>query len=73
MTLSSSEPLPLSQLDLDVELPDRYTAMPPVGSIVSRSTYPDAGDFGDVFGQISWEALFQSDEMSWQDWNLDGV
>jgi len=39
--------------------------------------WPDpvmSGDVGDVFGQVSWEALFQGDGTGWEEWeNFSGV
>jgi hypothetical protein len=33
-----------------------------------------SGDVGDVFGQVSWEALFQGDGSGWDDWeNFGGI
>lgn len=31
-----------------------------------------SGDVGDVFGQVSWEALFQGDGSGWDDWDTVG-
>lgn len=31
-----------------------------------------SGDVGDVFGQVSWEALFQGDGSGWEDWDAVG-
>jgi hypothetical protein len=37
--------------------------------------WPDpmmSGNSGDVFGQVSWEALFQGDGSGWEDWDAIG-
>ena len=37
--------------------------------------WPDpmtSGDLGDVFGQVSWEALFQGDGSGWEQWEEFG-
>lgn len=37
----------------------------------SSMPWPDpmmSGDVGDVFGQVSWEALFQGDGTGWEEW-----
>ena len=42
---------------------------PPQGQ--SSMPWPDpmmSGDVGDVFGQVSWEALFQGDGTGWEEW-----
>lgn len=67
---SMTEPLNQPRLAQPHHRQEQYNAMPWSDSMMSGGAYPDVGD---VFGQVSWEVLFQGDGSGWEWENMGGI
>ena len=65
-----SQPIPATSTQVQLYPPILEYQQP--GQVMAWPDPITSGDAGDVFGQLSWEALFQGDGSGWEDWDAVG-